>query len=199
MAINSDNELAIAVVQAGDLIQSISDYCQRTTRDDAKVRFPRGLIGTAETYRALFPAYMERERLSNCAYSFMFLDVLWWLIARTDITLVARQMALKSAVVTLGTILEACLYVPNLPRNKTLSNQSNAGVKLRVENARDRKWITDEQCRALSQLWEHRTNVHQKIAKDSELDLYNSAHVNDPHAALLVLLEQLKAWNGKDT
>jgi hypothetical protein len=107
-------------------------------------------------------------------------------------------MTLKSAIVTLGTVLEACLSVPNLPKNKFLSNQSNAGVKDRVENAHNRGWISADERDALKQLWDHRNNVHQKIAKDSERDMYNVDHVNLPHAALLNLLVKLKDWNGQD-
>jgi hypothetical protein len=199
MAISNDQELAKAVAEAGELIQSIQDYCERTNREDAKIRFPRGLIRTADTYRARFPAYLDREKTSNCSYSFMFLDVLWWLASRTDITSVARQMILKSAIVTLGTILEACLYVPNLPKSKLLSNQSNAGVKDRVDNAHKRGWISEAERDALKELWDHRTNVHQKkIQTDSELDLYNADHVNVPQAALLNLLAKLRDWNGRD-
>ena len=52
---------------------------------------------------------------------------------------------------------------------------------------------------ALKQLWDHRTNVHQKkMQTDSELDLYNADHVNIPQAALLNLLAKLKDWNGRD-
>lgn len=198
MAISSDAELVRAVSDCGELIQSIFDYGARANRNDSKVRFPRGLIGTADSYRTRLPAYLEMERASNCAYSFMFLDVLWWLFARTDITSVARQMVLKSAIVTIGTILEACLWVPNLPKTKFLSSQSNAGVKERVDNAHSRGWISDAERIALKQLWDHRNNVHQKIAKSSELDLYNVDHVNVPYAALLVLLAKLKEWNGQD-
>ena len=199
MAISNDQELAKAVAEAGELIQSIQDYCERANREDAKIRFPRGLIRTADTYRARFPAYLDREKTSNCSYSFMFLDVLWWLASRTDITSVARQMILKSAIVTLGTILEACLYVPNLPKSKLLSNQSNAGVKDRVDNAHKRGWISEAERDALKELWDHRTNVHQKkIQTDSELDLYNADHVNVPQAALLNLLAKLRDWNGRD-
>lgn len=198
MTITTDGELAGAVAKCGELIQSIFDYSARVKRDDAKVRFPRGLIGTAESYRLRLPGYLEPERASNCAYSFMFVDVLWWLIARTDITLVAKQMVIKSAIVTLGTILEASLYVPNLPKTKFLSNQSNAGIKDRVGNTHNRGWISADDCSSLKQLWEHRNNVHQKIAKSSELELYNVDHINVPHAALLKLLVKLKEWNGND-
>jgi hypothetical protein len=108
-------------------------------------------------------------------------------------------MILKSAIVTLGTILEACLYVPNLPKSKLLSNQSNAGVKDRVDNAHKHGWISEAERDALKELWDHRTNVHQKkIQTDSELDLYNADHVNVPQAALLNLLAKLRDWNGRD-
>lgn len=147
MTIESDNELVQSVNQAGELIQFIQDCCGRTARDEAKVRFPRGLIGTAGSYRQQLPSYLEAERMSNCAYAFMFLDVLWWLVARTDIASVARQMILRSAIVTLGTILEACLYVPGLRKSRALSNQSAAGVKVRVEHVMGRGWISQEELR----------------------------------------------------
>jgi hypothetical protein len=40
MAISSDEELARAVAEAGELIQMIQDYCDRTIRYDSKIRFP---------------------------------------------------------------------------------------------------------------------------------------------------------------
>lgn len=199
MAISNDQELALAVAEAGELIQSIQDYCDRAIRDDSKIRFPRGLIRTADTYRARFPPYLDREKTSNCSYAFMFLDVLWWLSSRTDLTSVAKQMVLKSAIVNLGMILEAILYVPDLPRNRVLSNQCAAGVKNRVEEVNKRGWITRGECDSLKQLWDHRTNVHQKkMQTDSERDLYTIDHINVPHAALLNLLTKLKEWNGRE-
>ena len=185
MSIANDWELVQAVAQAGELIQSIHDYCDRNLRDDAKIRFPRGLIRTADTYRARFPAYLDREKISNCSYAFMFLDVLWWLSSRTDITSVAKQMVLKSAIVNLGTILEACLAVPGLPKSRVLSNQSGAGVQKRVEHVETRAWISKAECDSLKKLWEHRTNVHKKnMQTDSELDLYT---VGNRRRASLIL------------
>lgn len=200
MSISNDEELTRAVAQVDELIEAIQTYCGRENRTNAKIKFPRGVMRTAETYRVRLPDYLDREKKSNCAYSFMFLDVLWWLSVRTDISSVGKQMILKSAIVTLGTILEACLYVPGLPKTKLLSNQGNAGVKDRVENTQKRGWISEAERDCLKQLWEHRTNVHQKkIQTDSELDLYAVDNVNGPHAALLNLLTKLKDWNGRDS
>jgi hypothetical protein len=107
-------------------------------RDEAKVRFPRGLIGTADSYRALAPGYIGPGTSSSCAYGFMHLDVMWWLVSRTDLASVGRQMTLKSAIVSLGTILEAVLKIPGLPKNKWLSDRSSAGVKPRIDDVAGR-------------------------------------------------------------
>lgn len=196
MAITTNAELNVAVEQASSLVQDIHDYCGRKLRADAKVNFPRGMIGTANSYRDRCPAYLTRDQISSCAYGFMFLDVLWWLASRTDIASVGKQMTLKSAIVTLGTILEVSLHVPGLPQNRVLSAKSGAGVKPRLEKAKEEGWITEEQCATLKQLWLHRNNVHIKILAQSELDLYEPQHVNEPYAALLVLMAKLKEWNG---
>jgi hypothetical protein len=199
MPIRSDEELARAVAQVDELIESIQNYCGRENRGEARIKFPRGVMRTADSYRARMPDYLDREKKSNCAYGFMFLDVLWWLSVRTDISSVGKQMVLKSAIVTLGMILEACLYVPGLPKTKFLSNLGNSGAKERVENTHKRGWISDAERDGLKQLWDHRTNVHQKrIQTDSELDLYTVEHVNGPHAALVNLMAKMKEWNGKD-
>lgn len=199
MPISSDAELVHAVAQIDELNVAIQEYCGRGNRADAKIKFPRGVIRTAESYRVRMPDYLDREKKSNCAYSFMFMDVLWWLSVRTDISSVGKQMVLKSAIVTLGTILEASLYVPGLPKTKFLSNLGNSGTKERIENTHKRGWISGAERDCLKELWDHRTNVHQKkIQTDSELDLYTVDHVNAPYAAVLTLLAKLKEWNGTD-
>jgi hypothetical protein len=197
MAISNDQELAKAVAQASNLVQEIQDYCGRGLREESKINFPRGLIGTAASYRERCPGYLTADQISSCAYGFMYLDVLWWLLSRTDIANVGRQMAIKSAIVTLGTLLEASLWIPNLPRNDVLSTKSGAGVIPRLKEATKHGWISQEQCAALEQLWGHRNNVHIKFLANSELDLYQVEHVNAPHAAVLVLMSKLKEWHAE--
>ena len=105
-------------------------------------------------------------------------------------------MTLKSAIVTLGTILEVSLHVPGLPQSRVLSAKNGASVKPRLTKAVEQGWITNEQFATLKQLWEHRNNVHIKILAKSEFDLYEPKHVNEPYAALLVLMAKLKEWGG---
>ena len=55
MPIQNDAELAETVVEAGNLLQLIQDYCPRESNATiAKVRFPRGFILAADTHRRDF-------------------------------------------------------------------------------------------------------------------------------------------------
>jgi len=193
MVITSDQELRLAVAQASDLVPEIQDYCGRALRDESKIKFPRGMIGTADSYRARCPGYLDLNTISSCAYGFMHLDVLWWLVSRTDIASVGKQMALKSAIVTLGTILEAMLAIQGLPKNRVLSSKCSAGVKPRVGEAVKRGWISTDEGTALKNLWENRNNVHLKLLPGGEHDIYKVDDINGPHAALLKLMSKLKS------
>lgn len=192
MAITSEQELRAAVTTASNLVQDIHNYCGRVLRDEAKINFPRGMIGTANSYRARCPGYLDANTISSCAYGFMHLDVMWWLVSRTDLNSVGRQTVLKSAIVAIGTILEATLRIPELPKNRWLSAKSNAGVNPRVDVAIKQGWISAEEGAALKELWANRNNVHLKLLPNSELDLYKVEHINAPLAALLKLMTQLK-------
>jgi len=138
MAIGNDLELAKAVAQASGLVQQIQDYCGRAGRDGSKISFPRGLIGTADSYRTLCPGYLTLPQKSSVAYGYMYLDVAWWVLARTDLAGIAKEMMINSAIVTLGTIMEAMLQIPG---EGIFDTKSKAGVKLRLHRAMERKWI----------------------------------------------------------
>lgn len=190
MPISNDQELAAATATAGNLLQDIHIYTQRTNRNDAKVRFPRGVMRTANEYRALLPGYLEPNQASSCAYTFMYLDVLWWLTNRTDITLTAKEMALKSAIVNLATIAEAVL---------TVKYRSGFGVgtnfKARLNSACQISLMSEEDRKTLSALWDNRNNVRLKEMKESEFDKYEVDHVDLPRASLDRLLPALKKWH----
>jgi hypothetical protein len=199
MPIGNDQELITAAAQASTHVQDIHNYCGRALRDDSKINFPRGLIGTADSYRARCPGYLDAETASSCAYGFMHMHVMWWLVSRTDLASVGKQMALKSAIVSLGTILEAVLKIPGLPRNKWLSEKSSAGVRARVDEVVKRGRISADEGTTLKELWVNRNNVHLHLLPGSERDIYNSGHINGPLAALSKLMARLKALHAGGT
>lgn len=192
MPIRNDAELATVVAAVGQHLQDIHDYTLRADRDDAKVRFPRGVLKTADEYRALCPGYLEQERASSCAYAFMYLDVLWWLTKRTDITLTAREMVLKSAIITLATIAEAAVTIlgrAGFGANNSYKNKLNSVVVLGLIDDGDRQ--------LLSQVWDNRGKVHLKRLDKSEFGKYKPEDVDLPRAALDRMLAALKGWHEK--
>lgn len=191
MPITNDGELALAVQRASRLVQEIHDYTQREQRDDAKINFPRGLIRTADFYRNQCPGYLIERQRSSCAYGFMYLDVLWWLSWRTDISNIAKEMVIKSAIITLGSILEAVLTIP---REGIFAPASKAGVKLRLNQAQTRGWINEEERDDLKTLWDHRNNVHLRLLDTHEFAKYRTDHFNQPANALATLMQSLSDW-----
>lgn len=192
MAITSDQELQDAVYRASVMLQEIHDYCGRGREEVGKVQFPRGLIRTATYFRNILPDYMSVRRKSSCAYGFMFLDVLWWINRRTDLSGVAKEMVIKSGIITLGTILEDVLRIPG---QGILAPESNAGVKLRVDRSHERKWISEIERDALKGLWDNRNNVHLHLLDANEFDKYRAEDVNVPRLALNELIANLSAWH----
>jgi hypothetical protein len=190
MPIRNAGELTNIVGIAGQHLQDIHDFAQREVRDDAKVRFPRGVMKTADEYRAVCPGYLDRHKSSSCAYSFMYLDVLWWLTHRTDIASVAKEMSIKSAIITLGTIAEAALTIKSQPGfggGQDFKNKLNSAMQLGLIDEADRH--------ELSRLWDNRNNVHLKRLDESEFGKYNDADVDVPRAALDRMLAAFSKWH----
>jgi hypothetical protein len=190
MPIKNDTELAIAVASASQHLQDIHDFTQRVDREDAKVRFPRGVLKTADEYRAICPSYLHHDKASSCAYAFMYLDVLWWMTKRTDITLTAKEMVLKSAIITLATITEAALTIPG-----QAGFGPNANFKDRLNSAVQLELIDDNNRKELSKLWDNRNHVHLKRLEKSEFGKYGPNDVDLPRAALDRMLAALMKWH----
>ena len=190
MAIANENDLGRAVAQATVLVRDIQSYCGRNLRDDSKFEFPRGLIRTADEYRATCPSYLGARQQSSCAYTFMYLDVVWWLLARTDLSGIAREMVIKFSIVALATVLEALLHIPGQGIFASM-----AGVKGRLDRAYARAWISERQRDCLKQLWDHRNNIHLRQLDTHEFNKYRTEHFNEPSEALNILMANLKNWD----
>jgi hypothetical protein len=190
MPIRNDVELISAMAAAGQHLQDIHDYTQRADRADAKVRFPRGVMKTADEYREVCPSYLDRNKASSCAYAFMFLDVLWWMTKRTDLAITAKEMVLKAAIITLATISEAVLTIPHqagFGPSAQFKNRLNAAVQLGLIDDKDRT--------LLCKLWDDRNHIHLKRQETSEFGKYKEPDVDLPRAALDRMLQVLVKWH----
>jgi hypothetical protein len=97
-------------------------------------------------------------------------------------------MVIKSAIVTLGAILELSLCIPG---QGIFDVRSRAGVKRRVDRAHVRGWIDDADRDELKALWERRMRVHLRELDSHEFGMYRAYHVNKSKMALRRLLAVL--------
>lgn len=189
MKIENDEELEYYAHQAGEMLQAIFSYTGRVKNPKSQVKFPRGVIRTADYYRNKLPDHIPNNAKSSCAYAFMYTDVLWWLSTKTDISGTGKEMILKSAIISFGTILEALLIIPNVTY---FSKNSNTGTKKKLKILNERKLINKEDQKALEKLWDQRCNVHLKELEGFEHGSYTIHDVNKPQEAIWRLIETLK-------
>jgi hypothetical protein len=107
MTIHNDDELRAAVEKAGILIQQIQDYAGRDFTKPAKIRFPRGYLRTVSELRRRTIFLTDPTLRSNIAYTIQLADVQHWILNRTDLSGMAKEMVIKLQLFLLGTIIES--------------------------------------------------------------------------------------------
>ena len=185
--IQNDTELVDAVVNAGNLLQEIQDFCGRKQIDEAKVRFPRGFIRTAVEHRNTLPNIKDNTLSQNITYALMTLDALEWLVNRTDIAMIALEMIIKQGITIIGSICETLTIRPGergLGRNNGYKSRTNHLVELNVID----KGLKDD----LDWIWDSRNRVHLIDLKTSEFDAYKREDYNRAAKSLECLCSRLK-------
>jgi hypothetical protein len=186
MTIQSDEELAQKVIEAGALLQEIQDYVGRDFSKSAKVRFPRGYIRTAAEARGRIPFVKEVKLKSNISYTMILSDVQHWLLVRTDLSGTAKEMIIKLQMFLLGSIIESLTKV--YLKGKCSKNFCKRTAYLKKHN------IISEQLQIdIDWLWDMRNKMHLFLVDKSEWQCsdYNIANLNRAVKAFQTLLEKL--------
>lgn len=168
MEINNDNDLEIAVKQAGGLLQDIQDYCAKKNFETAdfpkaKVRFPRGYIRTASFQRKRLHFISEPNLRSNLAYTLILSDVITWLLFRTDIMSTAAEMLRKLYLFLAGTLAESITQ-------NYLKGKCNKSYKKRIEFLINNNIISRELKDDLDWLWDSRNKMHLFLLNKKEYE-----------------------------
>jgi hypothetical protein len=153
MPIENDEDLAVAVQEAGRLVQEIQNYAQRDFTKTAKLRFPRGYLRTASQARARLGFLDSSHLKSNISYTMMLSDLQHWLLVRTDLSGTAKEMVIKLQLFLLGSIVESITKV--YLRGKCGGNYARRTLYLEEHR------IVSAALRAdLDWLWELRNRMH---------------------------------------
>lgn len=153
MTISNDNELREAVDEASRLIQQIQDYAGRDFTKPAKVCFPRGYLRTAAESRRRVSFLADTTLRSNIAYTIQLADVQHWILSRTDLSGMAKEMVIKLQMFLLGTIIESTT-------KNYLRGRCGGSFARRTEYLLD-KGLIDLALKAdIDWLWDMRNNMH---------------------------------------
>lgn len=171
MPVKDDTELELAVYKAGDLLQQIQDYCGRTYKASAKVRFPRGFLRTAGEQRDRLNFIDDKDLKSNLAYCLILSDTIHWLMTRTDIAATAKEMLIKLHIFIGGTLIESITtnYLKNVRTPKRT-------YKMRTKSLVDIGIIDSSLQDDLDWIWDTRNNMHLFVITGKEyINEYNSS------------------------
>ena len=186
--VTNDKELALAIDTVDVALQNIHDYLREHPDKKAKIRFPRGYLGTVYSHTSKY-SWLENDILSkNIAYQHIFVDTLRWLANHTDLFSSGRDMVLKNVLVTNGAIFEALLYgcIKQL-------NFVEGKVPTRLNRLLREGVISQSLLDELKWLWDLRQSIHVQTVEELERERYSATEANRSTRALENFKSALKA------
>lgn len=182
--IDNDDELQDAVEIVNQNIQEIQDYLDQDPHPQGKIRFPRRFIRTAGHFRYQLLFIDDYNVRDNLAYSLILTDIHRWLLIRTTIYGVAKEMIIKSGIALLGSICETLAVTGTrgiIGRRHSFCERCNRMVNKGI--------ISERICEELVWLWEVRSAIHIYEIDHSEYAKYT---LNDYNRAVIAMRELRK-------
>ena len=186
MIIRNDKELACVAKKVSELLQAIHDYLGDRNCEEAKIKFPRGYIRKCVHHRKRYAFVKDKTLRSNIAYALLTTDIFRWLLNRTDLAIVAKEMLIKQGIVIFGAIAEAITkdYLKGKPGG-------GKPFKKRLEVLQN-NGIIDESLRyELEWLWDYRNRIHLMLLSNKEYGHYRIIDYNRAVKALNALRKAL--------
>lgn len=180
-------QVATLAEEAGVALQEVQRQLGRDDHDAAKVRFPRGYLIEIGRWRLALRFVRSNAVRNNVAYTLMMYDAQTWLVRRTDLAATARDMIVKAAISSLGSIIEALVVDATTPpmgrRQKMYS---------RIERLVADGGIPSELEPELKWLWDTRNRQHLQDLSGSEFDFYDIGMLPRAEAAFVSLVAALQ-------
>ncbi len=179
-----DRDLDDVTRVASIALQNIQKHCGRKNVPKARVKFPRGFIRTREEIEEEVPNIDDKILVRNICYSLIMVDVLRWLMVRTNIDHAAASMICKEMICIYGSICESLIQEVLGKEYDSFKKGSDWLVKKNVIDV-DLKskidWIWDDM----------RKNEHLYLVKELEYDKYKRRDVDRAREAYNKFCEKL--------
>lgn len=186
----TDEELQELVEEADIALGTIQREYGRDNVVAARIRFPRGYLHTAQSVRRLLPDIGTEVQRRNVTYALMNIDVLRWLVIRTDISGTALSMIVKNAICILGTIVEW------MTKEGTRGHASRRPYLVRTAKLVELGVIDEDLETELNWIWEIRCREHIHESDTLEHDEYSRDDYNRALRAFKSLREALIREHG---
>lgn len=186
----SPAQLAELVGQADEALAAIQSEHGRSNVVEARIRFPRGFILPASTYRRTLSDIGTDVQRRNASYALMTLDMFRWLCVRTDISGAALSMIVKEAISIVGTLCEW------MTKEATRGAGSSRRYTVRTSRLVNADVIDAALKDELDWVWSTRCNEHLHNVTSLEHEMYSRADYNRALAAFKALKRALVVVHG---
>ena len=156
----------------------------------ARVRFPRGFIRTAGYHRDTLPDLGSEVQRRNASYALMSLDVLRWLVVRTDLSGAGLSMIVKESICVVGALCEW------LTKEGTRGHASSRPYVQRTAKLVQLGQIEPGLKTELDWVWDIRCNEHLHEVLSLEHEMYSRDDYNRALNAYVSLRNVLVALHG---
>lgn len=186
------HELETAQTEANVGLQAIQRIAGLAELEEARVRFPRGYLRTSVEARRLFKFVRKPVLQTNLGYAVQLADVYTWLLTRTDIAGIARDMVVKAYLALAGGIAEALL----VDRYHGQKGWRQTFVT-RLQHVQDEGHIDQRLHDELVWLWDMRNRQHVFEIDSSEFFAYQPTDFSRARTAVNGLIAGLTAATGQ--
>jgi hypothetical protein len=187
--IRNDEELQAIVNRVSQDLSDIQEYLGDQESDAAKIRFPRGYLRAAVVFQQRLEFLRNDTLKRNISYSLILSDVLRWIINRTDLGMVAREMVIKEGICLMAAIAES--LTKEISAQEQICGNRN-GYEKRCKRLNVAGFISDSTESELKWLWATRQNEHLFLATDREMGRYALADYNRAVLAVQALENELR-------
>ena len=187
----TDEELQELAEEADIALGTIQRECGRDNVVAARIKFPRGYLHTAQSARQQLPDIGTEVQRRNVTYALMNIDVLRWLVVRTDVSGTALSMIVKNAICIRGTILEW------MTKEATRGHASNRPYRQRTEKLVELGVIDEDLKEELDWVWDVRCREHIHESDTLEHDEYSREDYNRALRAYTALRKALVKKHGR--
>jgi hypothetical protein len=157
------------------LFSELEEIIRRNDIERVDIRFPRGVIRTAKSFRDEMYFIDDHTFKSNLAYHLMLTDIYRWILNRFDIALTAQEMLIKECICIIGGICGDISQHIAI----TLIHKNKIGVSGSLTILKDNDIIDAELKKSLKYLWGQRNKLHLSTVRVRELGVYNLDKYNE--------------------